>query len=262
MCSDLSFKAENVEWVNDYLPNLVIENSTQYTIAPVLQVQAHVFPVYPIIFIQKEEPQLHFFEWGLIADYMNTAEKIKQYRTSMVNARSEKLLQDPQSVWYKLRQQRCLIPTTGFFEHRAIKGWKKKVPYHISFANKQPFFLLGMYHYSPMPDMLTGESKGTFTLLTQSANTLMCQIHNDGPNKHRMPVLIEPSKAIEWLNPSVDLVTLSSMLSEKIPDNSLLAYPVYTIRTNQERPDGMLLTDPYQWQGLPPLGLDSLPTLF
>jgi hypothetical protein len=91
----------------------------------------------------------------------------------------------------------------------------------------------------------------------------MCQIHNDGPNKHRMPVLMKPSKAIDWIKPDLDQATITDLLTKQIDDASLLAYPVFSIRTNKERPDGLLKTDPYLWPGLPALGMDTIsPTLF
>ncbi|WP_411973658.1 hypothetical protein ACLCDV_10835 [Sphingobacterium sp. Lzh-3] len=38
----------------------------------------------------------------------------------MINARSERILEDKKSYWYLLRKQGCLIPVSGTFEHRAI----------------------------------------------------------------------------------------------------------------------------------------------
>jgi putative SOS response-associated peptidase YedK len=56
----------------------------------------------------------------------------------MANARSEKLLDDKRSVWHRLRKQRCIVFSTGFFEHRDI-GTKKKLPYFIKAAH-EPLF--------------------------------------------------------------------------------------------------------------------------
>ncbi|MDR2272532.1 MAG: SOS response-associated peptidase [Sphingobacterium sp.] len=41
-------------------------------------------------------------------------------RRNMINVRSERILEDKKSYWYRLRKQGCLIPVSGTFEHRAI----------------------------------------------------------------------------------------------------------------------------------------------
>jgi putative SOS response-associated peptidase YedK len=100
----------------------------------------------------------------------------------MCNAQSEKILGDKKSYWRRIRKQRCLIPVRAFFEHREVKGMKTKIPYVIRLKDRPVFALLGLYAYSPIPDMETGEVKGTFTVITRRANAVMEQIHNGGPN--------------------------------------------------------------------------------
>ena len=188
---------------------------------------------------------------------MNTPEKVKQYRIQMANARSEKVF-DKQSAWYRIKQNRCLIAVNGFYEHREVKGWKNKVPYFIKLANRSSMFLIGLYNYSPIPDMETGEQKGTFAVLTRPANTLMQQIHNHGPNKHRMPVLMQPEEAIKWINEDLTDADIKAMLDYEIPVAELEAHPVYTIRTTKPRPDDKGKTAYFEWANLPPLGSDGM----
>ena len=52
-------------------------------------------------------------------------------RNKMLNIRSERILDDPKSYWNKIRNRRCIIPVSLTYEHRAIVGWKKKVPYAV-----------------------------------------------------------------------------------------------------------------------------------
>ena len=102
----------------------------------------------------------------------------------MVNARSEKILEDKRSFWHRIRKTRCLVPVTGFYEHREIKGWKNKVPYHVQLAGRKMFCLPALYHYNSLlpSDPETGEVRGMFTLVTRAANKVMRQIHNSGDN--------------------------------------------------------------------------------
>ncbi|MBN8665636.1 MAG: SOS response-associated peptidase family protein [Chitinophagales bacterium] len=256
MCHDISFSANTVEFISDILPNIKLDGQLSID----LSVTSHVLSMSNrkclVIIGTPEEPRLVQFEWGLIADYMNTPEKIKEYRIQMANARSEKIL-DKKSVWYRIRKQRCLIAVDGIFEHREIKGWKNKVPYFIKLANRRQVFLPGFYNYSPIPDAETGELKGTFTVVTRPANTLMQQIHNHGPNKHRMPVFMQPEDALNWIKPDLSDEQILEMVNYEIPSEELAAWPVFTIRTTKERPDGADKMSPYAWQGLPPLGNDD-----
>lgn len=184
---------------------------------------------FPVVIFEDGKTKLKYFEWGLIADYMNTNEKVKQYRSSMANARSEKIVDDSRSVWHRLRNQRCLVFTTGFFEHREV-GWKKKLPYFITVKNTPVFCFAGLYNYSPVPDQSTGEIPGTFSIVTREANELMAKIHNGGPNGNRMPLILSKEQAERWLNPTLTDDELRTILAYKIPSGELNAWPVNTIR--------------------------------
>lgn len=259
MCHDLSFTADTVEFITDILPNIFIDAQVLMDFDTTDHILSMSHRKALVIISQDKTPRLKQFEWGLIADYMNTPEKVKQYRIQMANARSEKIF-EKQSAWYRLRKNRCLIAVKGFYEHRTIKGWKNKVPYYIKLANHTNFFLLGFYNYAPIPDVETGELKGTFTLLTREANSLMKSIHNDGPNKHRMPVMLPPEQAVKWIDEALTDDEIKSMVSYEIPSEALEAYPVFTIRTTKLRPDGKSKTEEYKWENLPPLGTDESAT--
>ena len=261
MCHDISYSATSIELVTDYLPHLVFDKQISFDFSHSIHVLAQAFRMYPVILEQDGKPHLKYFEWGLIADYMNTSEKIKEYRSSMVNARSEKIMDDKRSVWYRIRNQRCLIPVTGFFEHREIRGWKNKVPYHINLCNNKFFFLLGLYNYSPVPEPETGEVRGTFSIITRTANEKMAMIHNHGANKNRMPVLYQPQDAIRWIKNSLSEIEIREILNYQAPSEELEVCPVFTIRTTKERPDGKLKTEVFNWDGLPKLGNDNSQTM-
>jgi putative SOS response-associated peptidase YedK len=182
------------------------------------------------IAINNKGVSIQLFEWGVITDYMNTPQSIKQYRSSMVNARSEKMISDKKSVWHTLRQQRCLVFSTGFFEHQAISK-KKKQPYFIQIKNQSIFCMAGLYNYYPIQSQNTKAMQGSFTILTRAANEQMQTIHNSGEHGGRMPLLLTKQLAFKWLQPNLNDVEIANIAAFEMPSNQLEAWPVHTIRT-------------------------------
>jgi putative SOS response-associated peptidase YedK len=234
MCYDMSFFS-NIKLISDYLP---AQAQPSISFEPTYHKVAQAFPPWPVV-INEDGYKIKLFEWGLIAGYMNSPEKIKEYRNSMANARSEKILDDPRSAWHRLRRQRCLVFTTGFFEHRDI-GAKKKLPYFIKVKGEKIFCLAGLYNYSPLPDPETGEAIGTFTIITRPGNTLMNKIHNSGPNSHRMPLILTKELALQWLQENLTDRELEPILHYEFPEAQLEAWPVRTIRTAKPDNDSVI----------------------
>lgn len=224
----------NIKLVSDFLP----VKTDDLHFEPTWHKVAQSFCTWPVV-VNEDGFKLRLFEWGVIADYMNTPEKIKEYRTSMANARSEKILDDKRSVWHRLRQQRCLVLSTGFFEHQDTGG-KKKLPYFIHVKGQPIFCFAGLYNYSPLPDPETGELIGTFSIITRAANPLMATIHNGGTNSGRMPLLLPKEKAIQWLDKGLTDDSLRTILDYEFPESEMEAWPVNTIRTRKEDGPGVV----------------------
>jgi putative SOS response-associated peptidase YedK len=262
MCYDISFSTR-YELITDYVPGLVIDPQVSIDFDMNLHVMAQAFKKYPVIIFEEGQYKLKPFEWGVIPEYMHTPEQIKKGRSSMCNARSEKIVEDKRSYWHRIRKKRCLIPVTGIFEHREVKGWKNKVPYHLQLKNRPIFCLPGLYHYPNRADMETGEITGTFTLITRPANSLMAQIHNGGDNAFRMPVFLPHELEIKWLLPDLSDEEIAEILNFEMPSEEMNYHPVYTIRTTKERPDQKTKLDAFDWPGLPALGEEPMErTLF
>lgn len=256
MCYDISFKSD-LELISDYLPGIIIEPGLQLDLDMNIHVLAQAFRKYPIIIQEDGVFKLKMFEWGLIADYMNTPEELKKRRSSMCNARSEKILVDKRSVWNRLRRNRCLIPVNGIFEHREIKGWKNKVPYYVALRDRPMFCIPALYNYSPIPDPETGEIKGTFSLITREANSVMRLIHNGGDNAFRMPLFLPKELELRWLDPALTDEEMAEILNFEMPSEQLNYHTVYTIRTTKPRPDEQTKVDMFEWPNMPPLGNDD-----
>src|ERR1700712_4421811 len=145
MCYDISFKIHIAE-LSDYFPELVFDTQMDMNFDGT-HIMGHAYGEHPIIYRKREDQQLHCraMEWGCIPFYVKEEQAFLRQRATMLNARSEKILADNKSYWYKIRERRCLVPVNGIYEHRAIKGWKKKVPYFVQ-LKEQPIFLLpGLY---------------------------------------------------------------------------------------------------------------------
>jgi putative SOS response-associated peptidase YedK len=258
MCYDISFSI-SIELITDYLPELEMDPQTWIDFDNSIHVLAQAHRKYPVIIFEDGRYKLKHFEWGVIADYMDTPQKRKQ-RSGMCNARSEKILSDPKSFWRRIRSKRCLIPVTGVYEHRGIKGWKNKVPYYIKINGRNLFCIPGLYHYNKqMPsDAETGEMIGTFSLITRPANEVMKQIHNSGDQAFRMPMFL-PAKEMElqWLKEKLSDEEIAEILNFELPSDQLEYWPVFSIRTTKPRPDNKAKIDPFEWANLPDLGSDE-----
>jgi len=250
MCYDISFDS-SVDIITSYFPHMKIESQVDMNFDAVHLV-AHAYPKYPIVIYEDGKYDLRPMEWGLIASYMNTPDKIKEGRRFMLNARSEKIL-DKKAYWNKIRNNRCLIPVSGIYEHREISGWKNKVPYYVKIHGRQVFYLPGLYNNSPIPDPETAEVIQTFTLITREANELMSQIHNGGDNKFRMPLFLSPELELKWLKPDLTDSEIEEILNYCIDSDELEYWTVYSVRGRKERPDGEPKNAPYDYEGLPQL---------
>lgn len=145
------------------------------------------FPTWPIITLNE---QVQFYHWGLLPHWMRDQDP-KKFALNTLNAKAETLLEKP-SFKHLVETNRCLIPSTGFFEYQTIGKEKRAFFIH---AQTQPIFsFAGLY--DTWVDPKTGASSCTFTMITCAANELMAEIHND---KKRMPVILTEKDEQAWL---------------------------------------------------------------
>jgi len=258
MCLDIAFYSA-LELIDDYFPGLVHDEEFAFDMNMGAHVMALDYKPYPVVIFENGKYGRKFFEWGIINESMDTPEKIKFQRRLMVNARSEKILHDKRSFWYKIRSHRCLIPVTGIYEHRGITGWKNKVPYHINLKERKLFCIPGLYHYNlnRPSDPETGEMRGMFALITRGGNEVMRQIHNGGENPFRMPLFLPKELELEWLKPGLSDDQIRNILQYEMSSEEIDFCTVFSIRGKKERPDGQLKNQPYKFPNLPPLGNDD-----
>ena len=256
MCYDISFQV-NIKELADYFPDLIFDGQLNMSFEGI-HIIGHAYGEHPIIYRNRDDQTLHCMpmEWGCIPFYVKDENQFLRQRASMLNARSERVLQDEKSYWFKIRNRRCLIPVSGIYEHRAIQGWKKKVPYFIKLKEQPVFFIPGLYSVVELPDTSTGEmiKRFTYTLITRNANPVMEMIHNDGDNKGRMPLFLPLDLAKEYLEDNLPDERYKEILNFEMPSEEMEYWPVFTIRSAKARPDDKLKNDYWEWEKLPALG--------
>lgn len=147
-------------------------------------------PSMPVITDEKPD-EIQFFHWGIIPNWVKNQETAKSIRNNTLNAKAETIFEKA-SFRQSIKEKRCLILCSGFFEWQKIKG--KKYPYYISLKDDEVFVFGGIW--STWTDKATGEILNTYSIITTEANEIVGKIHN---TKKRMPLILEPEDALKWI---------------------------------------------------------------
>jgi putative SOS response-associated peptidase YedK len=150
-----------------------------------------------------------WFHWGLIPHWAK--DKAIAYKT--INARGESVASKP-AFRAALRQRRCLVPATGFYEWKVADGGKR--PYLIRLRGDELFSFAGLWESWAGP---AGELR-SFTIITTEPNVLMARIHE------RMPAIIPRAQYARWLDPALrDPAQIQPMIAS-YPAAQMQAFPV------------------------------------
>src|SRR5690606_27598934 len=117
MCWDISLHTE-IEILKEKFPQISdYRSDKEMDMYYFENVQAITFPEYPIIFRDKQTGELGLqnMEWGVLPTYIKDPKEQADRRRNQVNVRSERILGDKKSAWYRLKNQRCLIPVSGTY---------------------------------------------------------------------------------------------------------------------------------------------------
>lgn len=116
----------------------------------------------------------------------------RQPSAVIINARSETLAEKP--MFKRLiDSKRCLVPSSGFYEWKAVEGMSKKVKHLIRLKDKGFMYMGGLYNTFKDQD---GNPYTSFVIVTTDANKKMSEVHD------RMPVLMDKEKSTVWLKGS------------------------------------------------------------
>lgn len=170
-----------------------------YNIAPTQPVAVVIHPA-------SGQIELTAMRWGFPAPWLARQGK-DPFSRSLINAKSEEA--HKKSTWKKpLRQQRCLVPATGFYEW--LRQGKVKYPLLFKPAEGELLSMAGIWNTFKKD----GEEVQCVSLLTTSANATMSPIHD------RMPVLLGPDQWGAWLDPDAGLDELQELMGPA-PDDLL-----------------------------------------
>lgn len=180
---------------------------------PTLGIRSH-FNIAPSqmmpVIVQHGHVEMVMMQWGLIPGRAKDAGKSMH----PINARAETLAEKPMFCGL-LKDKRCLVPASGFFE------WKnegtRKIPYYIHLKESSLFAIAGLYDvwYDAW-----NEAHLTYTIITTDANELVAPLHD------RMPVILRQEDENRWLAGDAPDPDERKKILRPYPPGEMDAYPV------------------------------------
>ncbi len=180
---------------------------------------------------------INLMHWEYIPETIHDADELIAARKKFtwLNAKGENLLLNDKGRESMYREGaehgRILVLSTGFYEwqHRPKLGKRgqalkatEKIPYYITLNQPEEYFFMAgvsrMWHNLEMD-----QRAPSFAIVTTNANELMQQIHN---TKRRMPVILPPELAWEWLQPNTPMERIAELATYQLPASSMKAWPV------------------------------------
>lgn len=138
----------------------------------------------PVIYNDNGIVTLDVYRWGLIPHWAN-GQKVAY---KMINARIE-TLREKHTYNKELKEGRCLIPASGFFEWK--KGKNEKIPQFIFLKNKDILAFAGISSRWAAPD---GKILKTCLIVTLPPNSYLAKTHD------RMPSILPKKLENEWIS--------------------------------------------------------------
>ncbi|MCR9137467.1 MAG: SOS response-associated peptidase [Alphaproteobacteria bacterium] len=220
MCGRFIIKGSWAEYYNALM--IIGEADRGLNTAP----RYNVAPTQDVKFIARQEDGNRTLEgqWWLVPWWAKEKTKFAAF-----NARSETAYKSG-AFRDAFKSKRCLIPADGYYEWTKNAEDGKKDPWCITLPDWQPFAFAGLWAQN---DHLGITS---CTILTAPAAPEIEHLH------HRMPIILNPARFQEWLNPETSV----SDAREILPDNrggELVSYRVGR-EVNNSRSSGAELIEP------------------
>jgi putative SOS response-associated peptidase YedK len=181
--------------------------------------------------------ELRVVRWGLVPSWA----KDISIGSRMINARAETVDSKP-SFRQAFSRRRCLLPADGFYEWQQVaeNGKTRKQPYFIHRADGGVLAFAGLYEIwrdRSYPDDHPRAWLWTSTIITTRAEDSVGKIHD------RMPMVIEPARWTDWLDPgNSNKADLLALLAPAM-SGGLESYPV-SMAVNSVRNNGADLLEP------------------
>jgi putative SOS response-associated peptidase YedK len=184
MCSRYALKASQLAQLCEELGVAFDQAAARdrYNIAPATSITA------------LRPGQSTILHWGLIPHWTQIN---RRPAAPLINARAETLTAKPsfRDAWRQ--QQRCVIPVSGFYEWE--KRGRERLPWLFQHRDGRPLAFAGLW--DRWADPIDDSVIESCTVITTTPNARISRIHD------RMPVLLEPAAARQWLTASPDEAT-------------------------------------------------------
>ena len=186
--------------------------------------------------------ELRVVRWGLVPFWA----KDPAIGSRMINARVETVDAKP-SFRSAFAKRRCLLPADGFYEWLKVDGEGKprKQPYYIHRADGGVLAFAGLYELwrdKSVPDDHPQAWLWTTVIITTQAEDEVGRLHD------RMPMVIDPARWGEWLDPANNDAPHVHSLLTPAAASGLASYPVGT-DVNYVRNNGPGLITPLSSDG-------------
>jgi putative SOS response-associated peptidase YedK len=163
---------------------------------PIYRPRYNVAPTdgHPILTLDEGVRHVHVMYWGT---------RPKTGKGLTINWRSES---------FPSKAPRCAVITDGFYEWSGPKEVRQ--PHWFHRPDHALVMLAGMWKWQELPE---GGLTQNFVVLTTAPNAVMKPIHN------RMPVVLDPSRLDDWMNPTPPDPNALRSLLRAAPDDWLVA---------------------------------------
>jgi len=195
---------------------------------PTLGIRSH-FNIAPSqtmpVIVQHENVEMVMMQWGLIPNWVKDPSKSMH----PINAKAETLAEKPMFCSL-LKNNRCLVPASGFYEWK--KEGKRKIPYYIHLKESPLFAIAGLYDvwYDA-----GNEAHPTYTIITTDANELVLPLHD------RMPAILKREDENRWLTGDAPSSDEMIKILGSYPPGEMDAYPVSSRVNNPDVDDERLI---------------------
>jgi putative SOS response-associated peptidase YedK len=188
--------------------------------------------------------ELRVVRWGLVPFWA----KDISIGSRLINARAETVASKP-AFRRAFARHRCLLPADGFYEWEKSGDPKspRKQPYYIRREDGGVLAFAGLYELwrdKDRPDDDPDSWLWTATIITTRAEDEVGRIHD------RMPMVIEPARWADWLDPAATSAEALHGLMTPAASVHLTTYPVST-EVNSVRHNGPGLIEPMEGESDP-----------
>lgn len=158
--------------------------------------------------------------WGLVPAWWRKSLK-EASKLATFNVRSETIIDKPmfRNAWKQ--RQRCIIPSSGYYEWQHIDGQKKPQPWYFTRKDGEIISIAGLW--DRWTDKETGKVIRSCAMAITGPNAFVAKVHD------RMPVILEKDQFDGWLAGDLGTEVL------RPADDHLLQMTAVSQRVNSSR---------------------------